>query len=189
MIRLPEISSLQKKEMKKLIIFASMAIAAGLTLTNIYTSLVDVPSWGSNIPVSIATAREYFKVSDPGNFFRIFSPLNQALGLACVILFWKRTGQVRWLLLTAFLLYVIAEGMTFEYFYPRNDIMFKSSTSDVTRLKTIWIEWRNMNWLRTAIIATGFLCSATSLHFIYSAATMSKRERQGASTARPTVAV
>jgi hypothetical protein len=175
-----------KKEMKKLIIFASMAIAAGLTLTNIYTSLVDVPSWGSNIPGSIATAREYFKVSDPGNFFRIFSPLNQGLGLACVILFWKRNRQVRWLLVTAFLLYMTAEGMTFEYFYPRNDIMFKSMTSDVAQLKTIWLEWRSMNWLRTAIVAAGFICSATALHFSYSGVTIRKRDRQGVTTARTT---
>ena len=136
-----------KKEMKQTIIFASMAIAAGIALTNIYTSLVDVPSWGSNIPNSIETARQYFKTSDPGNFFRIFSPLNQLLGLLCVILFWKRSKQVRWFLVAAFLLYVTGEGMTFQYFYPRNDVMFFSTTTDTELLRSTWMEWRNMNWV------------------------------------------
>ena len=166
--------------MKKLIIFASMAMAAGLTLTNIYTSVVDVPSWGSNIPFSIAAAREYFKVSDPSHFFRIFSPINQALGLISVIIFWKRSSQIRWLLVAAFLLYVTAEGMTFQYFYPRNDIMFKSTITDAEQLRTTWLEWKNMNWLRTAIVAAGFMCSATALHFAYAAEVLRKRESQPA---------
>jgi hypothetical protein len=162
--------------MKNLIIFASIAIAAGLTLTNIYTSLVDVPSWGSNIPVSIETARKYFSASDPSNFFRIFSPLNQALGLISIILFWKRSRQVRWFLVTAFLLYVTAEGLTFQYFYPRNDIMFSSTITDVEQLKTTWLEWRSMNWLRTAIVAAGFICSSTALHFSYIKGSLRSKE-------------
>jgi Domain of unknown function (DUF1772) len=161
------VSSLQKKEMKQSIIFASMAIAAGLTLTNMYTSIVDVPSWGADIPQSIATARDYFRVSNPGNFFRIFSPLNQALGLASLILFWNRSKKIRWFLLAAFVLYITGEGMTFQYFYPRNEIMFKSTVADVELLKRTWLEWRNMNWLRTIIIASGFICSCVALHYSY----------------------
>ena len=46
-----------KKEMKQTIIFASMAIAAGIALTNIYTSLVDVPSWGSIIPSPVTYSK------------------------------------------------------------------------------------------------------------------------------------
>ena len=144
-----------------------MAIAAGLTLTNIYTSLVDVPAWGNQIPRSLATAREYFKVSNPGDFFRIFSPLNQALGLASIICFWNRSKKVRWFLVSAFLLYVIGEGMTFQYFYPRNEIMFQSDITNVAQLKSTWLEWRGMNWLRTIIVALGFTCSSIALHHSY----------------------
>ena len=155
--------------MKRLFLFASMSIAAGLVLSNVYTSLVDVPSWGSNIPASIETARQYFKVSNPGDFFRIFSPLNQALGLLCMILFWKRGKEIRWLLVSAFILYVIGEGMTFMYFYPRNDIMFNSTLTDADQLKSTWLEWRNMNWVRTAVILAGVVCSALVLHKTYAA--------------------
>ena len=161
--------------MKQTIIFASMAIAAGIALTNIYTSLVDVPSWGSNIPNSIETARQYFKASDPGNFFRIFSPLNQLLGLLCVILFWKRSKQVRWFLVAAFLLYVTGEGMTFQYFYPRNDVMFFSTTTDAELLRSTWMEWRNMNWVRTTVIVAGVVCSAIALHYSYTIAQVGRK--------------
>jgi hypothetical protein len=162
--------------MKRSIIFASMAIAAGLTLTNMYTSIVDAPSWGSDIPHSMETARAYFKDSDPGNFFRIFSPLNQFFGLLCVILFWKRSKNVRWFLVAACLLYFTAEGMTFKYFYPRNDIMFFSKTTDVGQLRSTWLEWRNMNWVRTLIVASGVVCSAMALHFSYTAKAIAKKK-------------
>ena len=158
------------KKMKHILLFASMAMAAGLALTNTYNSIVDVPAWGHGIPASLETARTYYRSSNPGDFFRIFSPINQVLGLLCLVLFWKAGKQVRGYLLAAFVLYVIGEGLTFLYFYPRNDIMFTSSISDTESLRTAWEQWRNMNWVRTLVIATGFVCSATALHYSYVAA-------------------
>jgi len=154
--------------MKRSFLFASMAIAAGLVLANIYTSVVDVPAWGSNMPASIETSRRYYMYSNPGDFFRIFSPVNQGLGLLCLVLFWKHGKPMRRLLLAAFILYVIGEGMTFQYFYPRNDIMFKSDLADLAKIRTTWEQWRSMNWIRTLVIAMGFLCSALALHNSYS---------------------
>jgi len=153
--------------MKRSIIFLSMAIAAGLVLANIYTSLVDVPAWGSELPASMETARQYYRFSNPGNFFRIFSPLNQGLGLLCAILFWKQGKQTRWLLVAALVFYLVGEGMTFRYFYPRNDILFKSNLPGIAKLKATWEEWRDMNWVRTLVIATGFVCSSLALHYSY----------------------
>ena len=79
--------------MKKIILFASISLASGLLFTNLFTSLVDARSWGSDIPNSIAAARQYFKVVDPGVFFRLFSPVNQALGLIALVIFWKTSPQ------------------------------------------------------------------------------------------------
>ena len=152
--------------MKNSIIFASMAIAAGLVLTNMYTSIVDVPAWGRSIPSSIDNARQYYSASNPGDFFRIFSPINQFLGLIAIIVFWKQGKQVRRFLIAAFLLYVIGEGMTFMYFYPRNEILF-ASNADVQQLQTTLNEWRQMNWVRTLVIASGFICSSLALHYRY----------------------
>src|SRR5882672_7784954 len=92
------------KKMKTIVLFASISIASGLLLVNMYTSLIDAKSWGSDIPNSIAAAREYYKTVNPGNFFRIFSPVNQALGLLVLVLFWKTSPSIRWFAAVAFVM-------------------------------------------------------------------------------------
>ena len=154
--------------MKTSILFASITVAAGLLLVNMYTSLIDAKSWGSNIPHSIAAAREYFKTVNPGNFFRIFSPINQVLGLLVLIMFWKTSPSIRLYLGVAFFMYLSAEALTFGYFYPRNDIMFKTAELiDVDLLKKTWSEWNTMNWVRTLILLVGLFFSFLSLHKFY----------------------
>ena len=91
--------------MKKIILFASISLASGLLFTNLFTSLIDAKSWGSDIPHSIAAAREYFKNVDPGDFFRLFSPINQALGLIVLVLFWKTSPSIRLGLVIALVCY------------------------------------------------------------------------------------
>jgi len=154
--------------MKTIILFASVTIAGGLLFVNLYTSLVDARSWGSNIPHSIEAAREYFKTVNPGNFFRIFSPVNQLLGLLTLILFWRSSPSIRLCLAIAFILYVLTDAFTFAYFYPRNDLMFKiTPLTDVDLLRKTWAEWNSMNWVRTLILLAGISFSFLSLHKIY----------------------
>ncbi len=154
--------------MKNLFLFASAGIACGLLFVNLYNSLVDAKSWGSDLPNSIATTREYFKVVNPGNFFRIFSPLNQVLALLALIVFWKAGPGIRMWLGAALIMYVVADVFTFAYFYPRNDIMFvKAPLTDIATLKAAWQEWSNMNWLRTLIVFIGLTFTCTALHKMY----------------------
>lgn len=154
--------------MKKTILFLSISLASGLLFTNLFTSLIDARSWGADIPNSIAAAREYFKVVDPGNFFRLFSPINQALGILALILSWKTSGSIRIGLGIALVCYLSAEAMTFIYFFPRNDIMFRDAAlTDIVLLKKTWSEWNSMNWVRTAVLTIGVLSSCFSLHKIY----------------------
>ena len=154
--------------MKTIILFASVCIASGLLIVNLYTSLIDAKSWGASIPDSIAVAREYFKIVNPGNFFRIFSPANQVLALLVLILFWKSSPSIRLCLGVAFVLYILADVLTFAYFYPRNDIMFKTvRLTDVDLLRKTAAEWSAMNWLRSLVILTGLVFSCISLHKIY----------------------
>lgn len=151
--------------MKTLFLFASIILASGLLITNVYTSMVDATSWGSDIPNSIAAARAYFKEVNPGTFFRIFSPLNQLLGLVVVILFWKTTPAIRWSVTAAFVLYVLADVMTFTFFYPRNDIMFSTAAlTDVDTLRKVWSEWNSMNWVRSLVALLGVVCSCWGLN-------------------------
>jgi hypothetical protein len=154
--------------MKNIVLFASIAMASGLLLTNIYTSLIDAKSWGADIPQSMGTAREYFKSINPGNFFRIFSPVNQVLGLLVLILFWKSSPAIRMNLGIAFVLYILGDVFTFAYFYPRNDIMFRTAQlTDVDTLRKAWAGWNSMNWLRSFILLAGLVFSFLSLHKIY----------------------
>lgn len=155
--------------MRKLFLFASIALASGLLFTNIYNSLIDATSWGGDIPKSIETAREYFKVVNPGNFFRIFSPANQVLGLLALVLFWKASTTVRIYLGTALALYVLGDVFTFAYFYPRNDIMFKAQLTDIEAIRNAWMGWNSMNWLRSFILFVGLIFSFMALHKIYTA--------------------
>jgi hypothetical protein len=155
--------------MKTVILFASICVASGLLFVNIYTSLIDANSWGSNIPDSIAAAREYFKTVNPGNFFRIFSPINQLLGLVVLIIFWKSDPSVRLFLGITLLMYLVAEGMTFGYFYPRNAILFnKAQLTDIDLLKKTVEEWKSMNWVRSLVLVVGLFFAFLSVHKIYS---------------------
>ncbi len=154
--------------MKKLILFTSISVASGLLFVNLYNSLVDAQSWGSDLPHSIATARAYFKTVIPGTFFRFFSPLNQMVGLLALLLFWKSSPAVRRYLGAAFVLYALSDVFTFAYFYPRNDIMFKTAPlTDVALLKKAWSEWSAMNWLRSGMTGAGLFFSFLSLHNVY----------------------
>ena len=155
--------------MKNIILFLSIAIASGTLFVNIYNSFVDVKAWGSDIPNSIATTRVYYKASNPGNFFRLFSPFNQILALIVLVLFWKAFPGARLYLGAALILYVLGDVLTFAYFYPRNDIMWKTAQlSDTGLLSKTWSEWSTMNWVRSLIVLAGLCCSFFSLHKIYS---------------------
>ena len=152
-----------------ILLFASISFACGLLFVNLYTSLIDAKSWGSDIPNSIATAREYYKTVNPGDFFRIFSPVNQILAVLVLVLFWKSSPPIRMYLGVALVMYILGDILTFAYFYPRNDIMFKTAQlTDLSLLKKTWSEWTMMNWFRSLVILVGLLFSFLSLHKIYS---------------------
>lgn len=155
--------------MKHFILYASIVVASGLLLTNIYNSMIDVTSWGADIPHSIEAARTYFKAKNPGDFFRIFSPINQILALLALVFFWKSSKIVRLCLAVALVLYVLGDVFTFVYFYPRNDIMFKTANlTDIDTLRAAWDGWSTMNWLRSLIVLIGLIFSFMGLHKINS---------------------
>src|SRR5262245_23191441 len=65
--------------MKKWVLFLSILCASGLTLVSIYNTVVDAKSWGSDIPASIQTARDYYLHVDPRRFYGVAGPLNLLL--------------------------------------------------------------------------------------------------------------
>jgi hypothetical protein len=155
--------------MKIIILYISITFAAGLLLTNVYSSLVDARIWGAEIPKSIQAARAYFHYANPGAFFGLISPANLVFGLMSVILFWNSTGKVRTFLITAFLLYAANEAFTFAFFYPRNFIIFGSSlTENLENIRDAWMQWNQMNWVRSLILLAGLIFSYMGLDAFYS---------------------
>lgn len=71
-------------------------------MITVYNLLVDANSWGSNLPSSILTARDYYRQVDPRRFFAIIAPVNQILILLNIILFWKESVSIRLYFLVAF---------------------------------------------------------------------------------------
>src|SRR5439155_23586248 len=106
-------SSFFMKTIRTIIVALAATFAAGLLFVNIYNSLVDAPNWGSDIPVSINTVREYFKVANPGTFFRVFSPANQIIAFAALVLCWRAGRNVCYISLAALICAVATDVFTF----------------------------------------------------------------------------
>lgn len=154
--------------MKHIVLYAALAVVAGLAFANLYNSVVDVPTWQRDVPLSVQQARDYFRSANPGNFYRVFSPVAQILLLTSVVLFWKQGKGTRMALVAALVLAVVADAFTFGYFYPRNAILF-TPTSDIGSPLIIASvnEWARMNWLRTAVVLASFTSAAVGLHRSY----------------------
>jgi hypothetical protein len=144
---------------RSLLLGFSAAAAAGLLFVNLYNSMVDAPNWGADLPKSILAAREYFAVSNPGNFFRVFSPLNQALAVIAVFICWRNN---RYLALASLTAAILLDVLTFSYFYPRNEVMFIAPVNEEA-IRLAWQQWSNMNWLRTALCGINTVLAFTLL--------------------------
>ena len=149
----PGLCSSSMKRIQILILILAATVASGLLFVNIYTSMVDAPNWGRDVPASLVAAREYFSVKNPGNFFRVFSPLNQLLALAALVVSWWAPKGTFSICLAALILAVAVDVFTFAYFYPRNEIMFVAPIENIDAIRTALTGWQNMNWIRSGMIA------------------------------------
>ena len=153
--------------MKKIILFTSVAVASGVLFSNIFNSMVIAVATDSDIPNSIEAGKEFFKVANPGDFFKVFSPASQILTLLSIILFWKNSKTVRLFLGIALLCSISGDIMAFTYFHPRTDIMFSNINPSVETLKRLSAEWSNMNWVRSFILLVGLIFSFLAVDKIY----------------------
>src|SRR5215472_5179532 len=116
--------------MKNSILFLSIICASGLTMVSIYNTIIDAQSWGSDIPTSIQTARDYFQHVDPRRFFTVAGPVNLILIVLTLILFWKDSVKIRAYFARSLALYAAIVILTLGYFVPRDLILFTSSIPD-----------------------------------------------------------
>lgn len=150
--------------MKKLVLYAAIALSSGLFFTNIYNSIVNAANWESNIPYSIKATKEFFTVANQGTFFKLIDLPNLILMGLALILFWKHSTSIRLYLGIAVVCFASSLVLTFTYFYPRNEIMFLSEqVPDTETLKTVATEWGRMNWVRSLIWLIGLLLTFKAL--------------------------
>jgi hypothetical protein len=141
----------------------SAATAAGILFVNLYNSIIDAPNWGADLPNSLLAARQYFTVVNPGDFFRIISPINQVLALIAVIVCWK-FGRERYIAIGSLVLAILADVLTFGYFYPRNEILFVAPIeASMDTIRLAWEQWSTMNWFRSAMCAMNAVLALTVL--------------------------
>ena len=148
--------------MRQLIFFTAIVVTGMVLGANVYNSVVDAPNWGAQIPGSLETARRYFGARNPGTFYRIASPLGQAIGVLVLIAAWKFGGTTRTLAVAALGLGMLADAFTFAYFYPRNDVMFAQPV-DINAMTQSWIGWSRMNHLRSLVVLAVLLCQLNLL--------------------------
>jgi hypothetical protein len=154
--------------MKKTILFLSIICASGLTMVSVYNTIVDAKSWGSDIPTSIQTAREYYRHVDPRQFYAIAGPVNLILILLTLILFWKDSVSLRLYFAASLVLYVAILILTLAYFVPRDLILFTWSIPDhLEQIRTASVQWSYMNWLRSLLGLAGVLFSFKGLDTYY----------------------
>jgi hypothetical protein len=121
-----------KSKIQTIVLYLAIIINSGLLFVNIYTSIVDAPNWGANIPTSLETARKYFSEKNPHVFFKIVGTVIHVLGINCVIRFWNTDKQIRLNNISALALILIIDLLIFTCFFPRNDIMFNlNSIGDI----------------------------------------------------------
>jgi hypothetical protein len=154
--------------MKKLVLFLSIICASGLTMVSIYNSVVDAQSWGSDIPASIQTARDYFAHVDPRRFYVVVGPVNLALIALTLIVFWKDSVSLRYYFAASLACYAAILILTLAYFIPRDLILFTWSIPDhLEQIRTASAQWSAMNWIRPLFGLAGVLFSFKGLDTYY----------------------
>src|SRR5262245_32942504 len=158
--------------MKKSILFLSIICASGLTMVSIYNTIIDAQSWGSDVPTSIQTARDYFQHVDPRRFFTVAGPVNLILIVLTLILFWKDSVKICEYVATSLGLYAAIVILTLVYFVPRDLTLFTSSIPDhIEEIKMAAAQWSHMNWLRSLLGLVGVLFSFKGLDTYYKSRT------------------
>ena len=151
-------------------LFLSIICASGLTMVSIYNSVVDAQSWGSDIPASIQTARDYFEHVDPRRFYVVVGPVNLVLILLTLIVFWSDSLSLRYYFAASLACYAAILILTLAYFIPRDLILFTWSIRDhLEQLRTASAQWSAMNWFRSLLGLAGVLFSFKGLDTYYAA--------------------
>ena len=153
--------------MKSTLLLSQIILASGLLFVNVYNSIVDARSWGAAIPQSLQVARQYAFRYNPANFFKYLGPVYLIIVLGNVISLWSISGS-RLYLVIALILAIFTDVLTVSYFFPRNDILFRSGDlNDIAKIRKTWLEWSRMNWVRSGLMVGCLFLTASAFKTIF----------------------
>ena len=170
---MPTVPLLSRKRVRLLRIFLWLsAISWGVGLgAKLFDLLVLATAWGASPPASLSLL-PYGKLYplNPGDFFQPLSAVLVVGAIGAVAVCWRSTRAYRAWLLVPVVMLVAIWGLTPTVFWPMiNDLWaVRQGTLSLSNLevKALVHQWFVWDWLRTALIATGF---AASLHSMSSA--------------------
>jgi hypothetical protein len=140
------------------------AVCVALLLgATIYEAVVMAPNYERDIPDSIDLARRFLKRTTPAHFFRVITPLTQALLLGGTIATWH-IRPARWPLMVALGILLLTDLITFTFHYPRLAIMFKEPMpAEPERLRRAARQWAVGNLVRALLLVTALLAALQAL--------------------------
>ena len=136
------------------IILVGMSLGGG-----VYESVVMAPNYAANVPESLEHAKQFMRVTNPGNYFRVVAPLTQIAFLITLVLNWRGASERRWWLFSAFALVIAVDVITFTFHYPRNAILFTDPmNTPPTVLAAAATEWIYGNFVRVCLLFFAMAC-------------------------------
>lgn len=136
---------------------AGMVGLSFLLAGNVYNAVVEMPNLKD--AAHVEAFRAFATEANPGNYFRVISPLTSLSLLASVLVGWSRPRARNAAALVAAGCMVAAEIFTVVYFFPRNDVMFVAPLGDGAAAVQAAAEWSRANVLRMAICGLGLLAA------------------------------
>lgn len=157
-----------KDKLKTIFLFLAIIVNSGLLFVYLYNASVDLSNWGVNIPSSLDTAKKYFTVKKPEDFFKILNITIHIIGINCIFRLWKTDKHIRLYTLAAFILIILVDSLTTFYFAPRNEIMLGlKDIRDIQILGNVYNEWNFMSWIRLFITLLTVMFYGLSLNKLY----------------------
>lgn len=141
----------------------AVVVSAMLLGASVYDSVVLAPNL-QGAPASLEHARGFMHVTNPGTLFRVLSPANQLCLLLALICCWKPDRTARWSLAAALVLGIAGDIVTFQFHYPRNEILFRAPlTTPPAEFDRVAAEWATGNYVRIVMVSAAVLLAMWSL--------------------------
>ncbi len=122
---------------------------------NLFDVIVNEKNLTRNFPDSVEHIRRFYKFSNPGHFFRLFTPIYGLSALIALLCFWHVAYGRRWLIIGSILSYALTQVITIVYFFPQNQLLREGPIDELTTLFTKFATTRTyLDFLRNVLTLT-----------------------------------